>query len=232
MPRKSFEGERARRVIVATGNLSKLRELKQLLRDFPFELIAQSELGIEPVEETGATFAENALLKARHAARISGLAAIADDSGLEVDALNGRPGLFSARFAGLGASDADNNAKLVAELREAARLRDAVQLRDAARPHDAARRGDATVPHTARFHCAIAFVRDGDDALPIVTNGVWEGEVREAPRGARGFGYDPHFWLPSRGCTAAEMEASEKNAISHRGQALRGLRRALAERSP
>ena len=195
------------RVVVATANAGKLRELSALLADLDLQLVSQTDLGIESAEETGTTFADNALLKARHAARRSGLAAIADDSGLEVDALQGAPGLYSARYAGAGADDAANNAKLIAAL--------------------------AGVPERlrkARYRCVLTFVRDADDPAPIVTQGSWEGRIIDTPSGHGGFGYDPHFWLPERGCTAAELDATEKNRISHRGQAMRLLRAALERR--
>jgi XTP/dITP diphosphohydrolase len=192
------------RVVVATGNAGKLRELTALLAGLDLQLVAQTELGVASVEETGTTFTDNALLKARHAARSTGLAAIADDSGLEVDALGGAPGLYSARYAGPNADDAANNAKLVAAL-------DGV-------PGE--RRG-------ARYRCVLAFVRHADDAAPLLAQGSWEGRIVDVPQGSGGFGYDPHFWLPDRNCTAAELDAAVKNRISHRGQAMRALRAAL-----
>lgn len=194
------------RVVVATGNAGKLRELTALLAGLDLQLVAQTELGVASVEETGATFADNALLKARHAARSTGLAAIADDSGLEVDALGGAPGLYSARFAGPGADDAANNAKLIAAL--------------AGVPEE--RRG-------ARYRCVLAFVRHADDPTPLLALGNWEGRIVDVPRGTGGFGYDPYFWLPDLQCTAAELAAEVKNRISHRGQAMRALRAALEQ---
>jgi XTP/dITP diphosphohydrolase len=192
------------RVVVATANAGKLRELTALLAGLDMQLVAQSGLGIAPVEETGTTFAENALLKARHAARCTGLAAIADDSGLEVAALQGAPGLYSARYAGPGSDDAANNAKLLRVL--------------AGVPDEA--RG-------ARYRCVLVFVNGPDDPAPVVAQASWEGRIIDTPRGSGGFGYDPYFWLPDRGCTAAELDAAEKNRISHRGQAMRQLRVAL-----
>lgn len=195
------------RVVVATGNAGKLRELTALLAGLDLQLVSQAELGVAPAEETGATFAENALLKARHAARATGLAAIADDSGIEVDALHGAPGLYSARYAGPGADDAANNAKLLHAL--------------------------AGVPEAARgarYQCVLVFVNGPDDPAPLVAQASWSGRIIDAPRGSGGFGYDPYFWLPERGCTAAELDAVEKNRISHRGQALRQLRAALEVR--
>jgi XTP/dITP diphosphohydrolase len=192
------------RVVVATGNTGKLRELTALLAGLDFQLIAQSELGVNAVDETGSTFTDNALLKARHAAACTGLAAIADDSGLEVDALGGAPGLYSARYAGPGADDAANNAKLIAALS-----------------------GTPPQHRSARYRCVLAYVRTPDDPAPLLAQGSWEGVIVDAPRGVGGFGYDPHFWLPEMQCTAAELEPEIKNRISHRGQAMRALRAAL-----
>ncbi|MDP9066606.1 MAG: RdgB/HAM1 family non-canonical purine NTP pyrophosphatase [Pseudomonadota bacterium] len=188
------------RVVIATGNAGKLRELRKLLADLPFELVAQGDLGIESAEETGTSFLQNALLKARHAASLSGLAAMADDSGLEVDALDGAPGIHSARYAGAAADDAANNAKLIAALR--------------------------SMPHASRravYRCVLVFVADAD-ADPVIAEGLWEGCIAEAPRGRGGFGYDPYFWLPQLGKTAAELLPADKNRVSHRGIALRSLR--------
>jgi XTP/dITP diphosphohydrolase len=189
-----------RRVVLASANAGKLRELAALLAPLDLTLSAQGELGIAAAAETGTTFLENALLKARHAARAAHLPALADDSGIEVDALGGRPGVFSARYAGEGASDADNLQLLLAEL--------------AGVPE--ARRG-------ARYQCVIVLVRDDADRQPLIARGTWEGRIARAPRGAGGFGYDPVF-LPQGGeRTAAELSAGEKNALSHRAQALRAL---------
>ena len=192
-----------RRIVLATGNLGKLRELQQLLGT-SFELVAQSELNIASVEETGETFAENALLKARHAAAESGLPAIADDSGLEVDALGGAPGIRSARYAGVDATDVQNNEKLLAAL--------------ASRP-DAER--------TARFRCVISFIRTPEDPEPLIAEGVWEGRILDAPRGTGGFGYDPLFLDETIGLTGGELEAADKNARSHRGKAARRISASL-----
>jgi guanylate kinase len=186
------------RTVLASGNAGKLRELAAILRPLGLTLIAQSALGIESPPETGTTFLENALIKARHAARMSGLPALADDSGIEVDALDGRPGVRSARFAGEGASDAENLHKLLAEL------------------HD--------VPmefRQARYHCVIAFVRRHDDPNPIVAHGSWEGRIALEPRGSGGFGYDPIFLPADAAGTAAELDPAVKNEVSHRAQALR-----------
>jgi XTP/dITP diphosphohydrolase len=188
------------RVVVATGNRGKLRELAALLVPLGVELVPQSDFGIEPPPETGATFLENALIKARHAARITQLPAIADDSGLEVDALGGAPGVHSARFAGESASDAENNEKLLGAL--------------------------ASVPHekrTARYRAVIVFVSGPNDLMPLIGEGAWEGHIGLAPRGAGGFGYDPLFEPAGSTGTAAELTPAAKNAVSHRGAALRAL---------
>jgi len=195
-----------RQVVLASGNQGKLRELQALLSGCGFEVLPQSVLGIDSPHEDGASFVENALIKARHAARAAGLPAIADDSGLEVDALGGRPGVHSARFAGPGRGDEANNERLLAEL--------------------------AGVPperRTARFRCAMVFVRDADDPSPIVRTGVWEGAIGHERRGAGGFGYDSLFIVTGDGRTAAEMPAEQKNRVSHRSQALRALVEALKE---
>jgi len=191
---------KARRVIVASSNAGKLAELTALLAPLGFDLTPQQELGIESPPETGATFLDNALIKARHAAVARGLPAIADDSGIEVDALGNAPGVRSARFAGEGAADEENLRKLLKEMRAV----------------PAARRG-------ARYRCVIAFVRDAADQEPIIAEGAWEGSIAQVPRGAGGFGYDPIFVPAGSERTAAELAASEKNAVSHRARALRAL---------
>ena len=188
------------RVVLASGNSGKLRELGSLLAPFGFDLVAQSTLGIETPAETGKTFAENALLKARHAAAITNLPALADDSGIEVDALDGRPGIYSARYAGEGASDEANLRKMLDELL-----------------------GVSAPQRTARYQCVIAFVTTATDAKPILASGTWEGTLISAPRGLGGFGYDPIFVPSGLDRTAAELDAGEKNSLSHRGQALRAL---------
>jgi XTP/dITP diphosphohydrolase len=200
--------EAARRVVLATGNAGKAREIGELLAPAGVCIVAQAAFGLESAEETGATFIENALLKARHAAAGSGLPAIADDSGLVVDALGGAPGIHSARYAG-GAGDAANIRKLLAALRGL----------------PSARRG-------ARFVCVAVFLRHPDDPLPLVCEGVWEGEICTAPKGAGGFGYDPVFLPRGEGRTAAELPAEEKNRLSHRGMAFAELRRRLATAVP
>ena len=191
--------------MIATGNAGKLREFRSLLAGLPFELTSSAELGLSSPEETGSTFLANALLKARHAAASSGCAAIADDSGLEVDALNGAPGVHSARYAGLGADDAANNAKLVRAL--------------AGVPQEQRR---------ARYRCALVFIECAEDAAPLVAEADWEGFILAAPRGRGGFGYDAYFWLPELRLTAAELAPPEKNRLSHRGKAMQALREQLA----
>jgi XTP/dITP diphosphohydrolase len=196
-----------RRLVIATGNLGKLREFSSLLAGLPFELTSSAELHLPLPAETGATFLANALLKARHAASLSASAAVADDSGLEVDALNGAPGIYSARYAGSDADDAANNAKLMQAL--------------AGIPHEGRR---------ARYRCALAFVESAADAAPLIAEADWQGFILDAPRGAGGFGYDPYFWLPELNRTAAELPPAEKNRLSHRGKAMRALRARLAAR--
>jgi XTP/dITP diphosphohydrolase len=195
-------------LVIATANPGKLREFQALLAGLPFAPVAQAALGVSAAEETGSTFAENALLKARHAAASSGWAAIADDSGLEVDALGGAPGIYSARYAGAQAGDAENNVKLLAAL-------EGVPLE--------ARR--------ARYRCALVYLDGPTDSSPLHAQGEWEGVILDAPRGSGGFGYDPYFWLPELGLTAAELDPARKNRLSHRGTALEALRRALAARN-
>lgn len=195
------------RVVLATGNQGKVRELSALLGRWGVEVVSQSAFDVPPVEETGETFAENALIKARAAALGSGLPAIADDSGLTVDALGGAPGVRSARFAGDAATDADNNALLLARL--------------------------AGVPASERggaFVCVLAMLRAADDPLPILCEGLWRGAVLEAPRGEGGFGYDPLFLVPSLGRSVAELAPAEKNTLSHRARALGALRARLLGR--
>lgn len=189
-----------RRLVLASNNPGKLREINALLAELAIEVIPQGEFGVPEAEETGLSFVENAILKARHAAQRTGLPALADDSGLEVDALHGAPGIYSARYAGAKASDAANNAKLVTALQEV--------------PKD---------QRTARFQCVIAYLRHGQDPMPLICSGTWEGRILDAPCGANGFGYDPLFFVPTQGCTSAELAPEVKNALSHRGQALRAL---------
>ncbi|UYG03766.1 RdgB/HAM1 family non-canonical purine NTP pyrophosphatase [Halomonas sp. LR3S48] len=191
-------------LVVASGNPGKLREFGQLFESLGLRIRPQAEFGVTDVEETGLTFVENALLKARAASSASGLPTLADDSGLEVDALAGRPGIYSARFAGEPKSDARNNAKLLASLAE---------VSGAAR--------------SARYWCALVYLRHADDPVPLIVQRSWEGEILEQPRGEGGFGYDPLFWLPSLGKSVAELGAEEKNRLSHRGRALEAMLTAL-----
>lgn len=193
-------------LVLASGNAGKLAELRQLLGDGGFHLRAQSELGVGDVEETGLTFVENALLKARNAARLTGLPALADDSGLCVDALGGAPGLYSARYAEPGGDAARNIERLLHELD-----------------------GVADDARGASFHCCIVLLRHATDPKPIVVEGDWRGRILRVPRGDGGFGYDPVFLDPDSGLTAAELPAARKNAVSHRGRALATLRARLHE---
>jgi XTP/dITP diphosphohydrolase len=188
------------KVVLASGNKGKLTEFRQLFLNSNIELVTQDSLGIESPEETGLSFIENALLKARYASKVSGLPALADDSGLSVDALRGAPGIYSARFAGAGATDQDNVKKLLFELSSV----------------EAASR-------QARFHCVLAFVRYADDPVPVIAQGYWEGSILFEPSGKEGFGYDPIFYVESQQCSAAQMEKATKNAISHRGMAMASL---------
>jgi len=188
------------RVVLASGNAGKVREFNQLLAGAHIEVVPQSSFGVPEAEETGLTFVENAILKARNAARHTGLPAVADDSGIEVDALNGAPGIYSARYAGPGASDEENLYKLLAALEGL--------------PDE--RRG-------ARFQCVIAYLRHAEDPTPLICQGTWEGRILAAPRGANGFGYDPVFYVPDEGVSSAELAPETKNRLSHRGQALRRL---------
>lgn len=192
------------KVVLATGNAGKVRELASLLQDFGLDIVAQTDSGVESAEETGLTFIENSILKARHAAAITGLPAIADDSGLAVDALGGAPGIYSARYAGVDASDRQNLEKLLVALKD---------VPDGQRQ--------------AQFHCVLVYLRHADDPTPLVFHGVWPGEITHAPAGEGGFGYDPIFYVPSEGKTAAELTREEKSAISHRGQALKQLLEAM-----
>lgn len=193
-------------LVLASGNAGKLREFHQLLAPLEIAVLPQADFGVGDVEESGLTFVENALLKAREASRVSGLPALADDSGLEVDALNGQPGIYSARYAGEPKSDARNNAKLLEAM--------------------------ARVPpraRAARYWCVLVLLRHAEDPVPLIVQRSWEGEVLSEPRGDGGFGYDPLFWLPDQGRTAAELSAEEKNRLSHRGRALQALVTAMRE---
>jgi XTP/dITP diphosphohydrolase len=196
-----------KRVVLASGNVGKLREMGALLAPLGVELVTQSSLGIHSPPETGTTFLENALIKARHAARSAKLPSISDDSGVEVDALGGRPGVYSARFAGENASDQDNLRKLLAELH-----------------------GVHPEFRQARYHCVIVFVRQANDPDPIVAHGKWEGQITLEPRGTGGFGYDPIFLPAGLHSTAAQLPPEQKNEVSHRAQALLALVAELREK--
>jgi len=193
------------KLVLASGNAGKLAELRGLLDGDRFDLHAQSEFGVADADETGLTFVENALLKARHAARATGLPALGDDSGLCVDALGGAPGLYSARYGGVHGDAARNITRLLRELE-----------------------GVPEAARTARFHCVLVLLRSADDPEPVIAEGSWAGRILAAPRGVGGFGYDPVFFDPERGCSAAELDPVVKNGISHRGRALAALRGRLA----
>lgn len=195
-------------VVLASRNAKKLREMQALLAPLGWNLRLVSEFTDEAAEETAPTFVENALLKARHASLVSGLPAIADDSGLEVSALRGAPGVLSARYAGEPSSDAANNAKLLDAL--------------LGLPED---------QRAARFVCVLAFLRHASDPIPVLAEGLWNGRVLDAPRGANGFGYDPLFFVPDQGCSSAELSPELKNRISHRALATERLLALLAERA-
>jgi XTP/dITP diphosphohydrolase len=194
------------KIVLASGNKGKLREFQELFAKGGYEVLPQSDFAVTEAEETGTTFVENAIIKARHACRATGLPAIADDSGIEVDALNGRPGVYSARYSGANATDASNNAKLLQELS-----------------------GVPAAQRTARYHAVLAYMRHADDPTPILCHGVWEGTILAEPRGEGGFGYDPLFFVPSHNCASAELDKAEKNRISHRGKAMRELLQKLSE---
>ncbi|MEJ2307937.1 MAG: RdgB/HAM1 family non-canonical purine NTP pyrophosphatase [Gammaproteobacteria bacterium] len=186
-----------RKIVLASGNPGKVREINQLLSGNGYEVIPQSRFDVPEAQETGLTFVENAILKARNAAQHSGLPAIADDSGIEVDALKGAPGIYSARFAGPGAGDQANLMKLL----------DALE-------------GVPDERRTARFQCLMVYMEHAADPTPLICQGTWEGAILHAPRGDKGFGYDPVFYVPEHGCSSAELDAETKNSLSHRGKAL------------
>ncbi len=187
-------------IVLASNNAGKVREFNALLAGLDLEVVPQSQFGVAEIEETGLTFVENAILKARNAAQHARRPAIADDSGLEVDALDGAPGIYSARYAGPGASDAANLEKVLGMLN-----------------------GVPETKRTARFQCVLVYLRHALDPTPLIVQGTWEGRILEAPRGRSGFGYDPVFFVPTHGCSAAELLPETKNSLSHRGQALRRL---------
>ena len=191
-------------IVLASSNPGKLVEVADLLGDFPISLIPQREFNISDADEVGTTFVENAIIKARHAAKHSGLPALADDSGLTVDALGDAPGVRSARYAGEQATDLDRINKLLNELKKL---------------------GD--VDRSACFHCVLALIESEQDPAPLICHGIWQGEILQAPQGDKGFGYDPIFYVPTHRCSAAEMDPAIKNAISHRGQAMEQLKTVL-----
>lgn len=195
-----------RRIVLASGNKGKLKEFSEILNPINFDVVSQGELGVIDAEETGLSFVENAILKARHACAVTGLPAISDDSGLEVDALCGAPGIYSARFAGEGATDALNIEKLLGELAEL----------------DESQR-------TARFRCVLVCMRHENDPTPLIALGTWEGRILAAPQGENGFGYDPIFWAPEFDCAAAELSSEQKRSVSHRGKAVAELSAQLAD---
>lgn len=189
-----------KQLVLASGNRKKVAELAGLIAPYGWQVVPQNQLNVPDAIEDGLSFIENALIKARHAAKITGLPALADDSGLAVDALNGAPGIYSARFAGEPSNDAANNALLLEKMLE--------------------------VPEGARgaaFHCVLALVRSWDDPVPVICQGVWRGEILQTPKGENGFGYDPLFWVPELGKASAELTAEEKGRLSHRGQAMAQL---------
>lgn len=188
------------RIVLASNNAGKVREFNQLLEGSDIEIVPQSEFSVAEIEETGLTFVENALLKARNAAQHTGLPAIADDSGLEVDALQGAPGIYSARYAGAGAGDLENLQKLLEDLK--------------AVPDEA---------RSARFQCLMVYLRHAKDPTPRIFQGTWEGSILHEPRGEYGFGYDPVFFVPDQQRASAQLPPEVKNQLSHRGQALRQL---------
>lgn len=196
---------RGERIVLASNNPGKVREINQLLAQQEIQIIPQAEFDIPEIEETGLTFVENAILKARNASQHSGLPAIADDSGIEVDALKGAPGIYSARYAGAGASDQANLDKLLADLQE---------IPEAER--------------SGRFQCLLVYLRHPHDPTPIICQGTWEGRILFEARGENGFGYDPIFYVPEYDCSSAELEPAVKNRLSHRGQALQLLLKALS----
>jgi XTP/dITP diphosphohydrolase len=197
-----------KKIVLASANPGKLREFAQILATCQLEVVPQSQFQVPEVAETGLSFVENALIKARHAAQHTGLLALADDSGIEIDALHGAPGIYSARFAGKGATDEANNVLLLEKLKE---------VPDPQR--------------TARYHCVIVYMHHADDPMPLICQGTWEGSILFKPRGQHGFGYDPLFYVPTHHCASAELSPEVKNQISHRAQALRALQAALGVRN-
>jgi len=194
-------------IVLASGNKGKLREFNQMFEALPYSIKPQSEYEVGDVEETGLTFVENAIIKARHAAEITGQAVIADDSGIEVDALKGAPGIYSARYAGVGAGDKNNLNKLLEDME-----------------------GVPTAERSCRFQCVLVLMRHANDPTPLIAQASWEGRLLTEPSGENGFGYDPIFWLEENQCTSAELAPEVKDTLSHRGQALRKLVALLQEK--
>ena len=188
------------KIVLASNNAGKINEFNLLLAPFAWQVVSQGSLGVEAVPETGSTFIENALIKARHASQVTGLPALADDSGLVVDYLDGAPGIYSARYAGEGAGDQANNLKLLS------------QLQDVPAPQ-----------RQAHFHCTLVWLRHAEDPDPIICQGRWHGSILTSPAGSGGFGYDPLFWVEEAQCASAELSKERKNALSHRGQAVATL---------
>ena len=195
-------------LVVATGNKGKLAEIASVLAPFNMNVLPQSQFNVPEADETGLTFVENAIIKARNAAHHTGKAALADDSDLEVDGLNGAPGIYSARYAGPNATDALNVEKLLHAISDL-------------EGHQ----------RSARFQCVMVYLRHENDPTPLICQGTWEGLITTAPEGSNGFGYDPVFWVPDRHCTAAQLSSEVKNSISHRGQALKKLLAAFHDRN-
>jgi XTP/dITP diphosphohydrolase len=194
------------KIVLASNNAGKLREINQLLASEQIQVVPQRDFNIPDAVEDGLSFVENAIKKARHAASLSGLPAIADDSGIEVDALSGAPGIYSARFAGPDASDEENLQKLLERLAEVPEAR-----------------------RSARFQCLMVYMRHAEDPTPLICQGTWEGRILFEPRGENGFGYDPVFYVPSHNCSSAELSPAVKNSLSHRGQALQKLLQVLSK---
>jgi len=194
----------SRRIVLATGNQGKVKEMGEILAPFDLQIVPQSEFSVPEADETGLSFVENAIIKARNAAAHTGLPAIADDSGLEVDFLKGAPGIYSSRFAGVDATSQDNRVKLLADMKDV--------------PDE---------KRTARFQCLMVYMEHGNDPTPLICQGTWEGRILFELRGKNGFGYDPVFYVPTHDCAAAELNKEIKNQLSHRGQALRQLAAAM-----
>lgn len=194
----------SQRIVLATGNPGKVKEMGEILAPFGLEIVPQSEFAVPEADETGLTFVENAIIKARNAAAHTGLPAIADDSGLEVDFLKGAPGIYSSRFAGVDASSQDNVDKLLADMKDVPEAK-----------------------RTARFQCLMVYLAHEHDPTPLICQGTWEGRILFEERGEQGFGYDPVFYVPTHDCASAELSKAVKNQLSHRGQALRQLAEAM-----